>query len=164
MSRVFIAAVLFAGALLYSNDVLPAQAATIPVLSDQDVQLLKQDLRSKKLVIIAQNIQLTDVEAKKFWPIYDQYTAETIKLNDRRFALIKDYADRYLSLSDAEAMSLMQKWLATDEAAVQLRLKYIPIFEKVVPATKIARFMQIDRRFGLALDLQISSQLPLVMQ
>jgi hypothetical protein len=164
MSKGILATVLLTGALLFYSDLPPAGAATTPVMSDQEVQLLKQDLRAKKLLIIAQNVPLTDEESKKFWPLYDQYTAETIKLNDRRFALIKEYADNYLSLSDAEAKTLMKNWLDADGAAVQLRLKYIPIFEKAIPAKKIARFMQIDRRLGLALDLQISSQLPLVLQ
>jgi hypothetical protein len=37
-------------------------------------------------------VPLTADEATKFWPIYDQYRAEAVKLNDERWAEIKDYA------------------------------------------------------------------------
>src|SRR6516162_5708079 len=45
-------------------------------ISDQDIDMMRKDIRSQKKQLIAQNLKLTDAEATKFWPIYDQYTAE----------------------------------------------------------------------------------------
>src|ERR1700679_4294810 len=61
--------------------------------SDDLVDLLRKDIRSQKKQIIAENMGLSDAEAEKFWPIYDQYAAELAKSYDGKIALLKDYAD-----------------------------------------------------------------------
>src|ERR1700751_4675194 len=69
-----------------------AQAPSAQSSADQDIDLLRKDIRSQKKQIIAANMQLTDAETEKFWPVYDQYTAELVKINDAKYAAIKDYA------------------------------------------------------------------------
>ena len=129
-----------------------------------DVQLLRQDVRSNKKQLVAANLTLTDAEATKFWPVYDQYAAEMTKLGDQKYALLKEYAQNFGSLTDAQAQSLLDRSLAVDSAIAQLRIKYAPIVSKVLPGTKAATFFQIDRRLTGLIDLQISSQIPLVQQ
>lgn len=129
---------------------------------DQDVALLRQDVRSKKKQLIAANLTLTDTEATKFWPVYDQYTAELTKLGDQKYALIKEYAQGYGTLSNEQALSLINRSLALDEQIAQLRMKYVPIVNKVLPGTKTATFFQMDRRISALLDVQLASQIPLV--
>ncbi len=132
--------------------------------TDQDIQLLRQDLRSGKKQIIAANMPLTDVEATKFWPVYDQYTSALTKIGDDRTALIKEYAQSYDTMTDAQAKSLIKRWAASDEQALQLRMQYIPKFEQVLPGKKAALFFQLDRRIGLLIDLQLAAMIPLVNQ
>ena len=164
MKKTMVAVLMLAGATLVKSGVLFAQAqATAQAgVTDKDVQLLRQDVRSQKKQIVAANMQLTDAEAEKFWPVYDQYTAEVTKLGDTRVALIKQYAQNYDTLTDAQANDLMQKWGGLEESVAQLWLKYIPNFEKVVSAKKTALFFQIDRRLSLIIDLQLASAIPLV--
>jgi len=131
---------------------------------DQDAQLLREDIRSEKKQIIAANMGLTDAEAVKFWPVYDQYAAELAKLGDTRYALIKEYAQTYDAMTDAEADSLLKRATALDEQQVQLRTTYIPNVRAVLPAKKTALFFQLDRRISLLIDLQIASNIPLVRQ
>jgi len=131
---------------------------------DQDVSLLRQDLRSKKKQLIAANLTLTDTEATKFWPVYDQYTAEQAKLGDQKYALIKEYAQGFGNLSNEQALSLINRSLALDEKIAQLRTKYVPIVNQVLPGTKTATFFQMDRRITELLDLQVAEQIPLVQQ
>ena len=88
--------------------------------------------------------------------------ADTIKLNDTRYALIKEYADNFANMTDAQADSFIKRWVATDESVSQLRLKWIPEFEKIVSPKKTAAFFQIDRRTWMMVDLQMASQIPLV--
>ena len=133
-----------------------------PTVTDQDIQLLRQDLRSKKKQLVAANLTLTDAEATKFWPVYDQYAAEMTKVGDQKYALIKEYAQNYGSLTDAQAKSLIDRSLALDESIAQLRIKYAPIISSVLPGTKTATFFQIDRRIISLIDLQLGSQIPLV--
>jgi len=133
-----------------------------PTVTDQDIQLLRQDLRSEKKQLVAANLILTDAEATKFWPVYDQYSAEMTKVGDQRYALIKEYAQNYGSLTDAQAKSLIDRSLALDESIAQLRIKYVPIISSVLPGIKTATFFQIDRRITSLIDLQLGSQIPLV--
>jgi hypothetical protein len=107
-------------------------------------------------------MQLTNTEAQKFWPVYDQYTVETTKLNDYRLALVKEYAENYAAITDDQAQSLLTRWTGADESVVALRLKYIPLFQNVVPAKKVTRFFQLDRRIGMMVELQMASGIPLV--
>jgi len=165
MKKSMVVVLMLAGAALLEGGVLFAQAqgtAQSSPQTDKDIQLLRQDVRSQKKQIVAANMQLTSAEAEKFWPVYDQYTADMTKLGDTRVALIKQYAQNYDSLTDAQANDLLQKWGALDESVVQLRLKYVPIFEKVVSAKKTALFFQIDKRLSLIIDLQVASAIPLV--
>src|SRR5215472_18680417 len=91
---------------------------------DQSVALLRQDLRSGKKQTIAATLQLTDAEATKFWPVYDQYSNEVSKLGDEKYALLKEYANGFGSLSDDQALSLTKRSLSLDEQLAQLRSKY----------------------------------------
>jgi hypothetical protein len=136
-----------------------AQAGT-----DQDIQLLRQDLRSQKKQIIAANLQLTDAEATKFWPVYDQYAAAATKVGDTRLALIKEYAQTYDTMTDVQAKSLVKRWAASDEESLNLRMQYIPKFEQVLPGKKAVLFFQMERRLGLLVDLQLASMIPMVKQ
>jgi hypothetical protein len=129
---------------------------------DRDIQMLRQDLRSKKKQTIAANLQLTDADATKFWPIYDQYTDELVKINSEKYAVIKEYVDAWGNMKDDQALSLTNRALAVEEKVAQLRIKYVPIFSKVVSGTKVATFFQIERRVQALIDLQLSAQLPLV--
>ena len=133
-------------------------------VSEQDVKLLRQDLRSQKKQLIAANLTLTDAESTKFWPVYDQFSAEMTTLGDRKLALIKEYAQGFGSLTDTQAQSLLNRSLALDEAATQLRIKYVPIINKVLPGTKTATFFQMERRISMLIDLQVASQIPLVQE
>lgn len=141
-------------------------SAQAPSASQQqqidNVSLLRQDIRAKKKSLIAANLTLTPDQATKFWPVYDQYTADLVKINDTKYALIKEYTETWGTMTDDQAVSLTKRSLDVDAQVTQLRLRYIPIFNKVVPGTTTATFFQIDRRIQAMIDLQLSSQLPLV--
>jgi hypothetical protein len=132
------------------------------VISNQDMDLLRKDIRSRKKQIIAANLKLTDAEATKFWPIYDQYTAELMKINDKKFGLIQDYADHWGTMTDEQASSYLRSWLDVDIAITQLRQKYVPIVSQVLNGKKSATFFQLDRRISMMVDIQLASQIPIV--
>lgn len=130
--------------------------------TDQDIDLLRKDIRSQKKQIIAANLQLTDTEAEKFWPLYDQYTAELVKINDAKYAAIKEYATSYSTLTDDQALTLSRQIIGVDQSLAQLRMKYVPMFGKVTSGKKTALFFQLDRRLVMLIDLQLVSQIPMV--
>lgn len=131
---------------------------------EKDLALVRRDLRSEKKQLIALNLPLTDAEATKFWPVYDQYTDEMRKHNDEFYAVIKDYAANQKTLTDAQAMSMIRRWSAIQVETAKTRLKYIDIIEKAIPGRKAALFFQIDRRLYALMDLQVASQIPLITQ
>lgn len=165
----------FAGLLLAGLCVVGSQTAvaqgTAPqstsadsiadAITDQQLALLRRDIRSIKKQLIAANLTLTDSEATKFWQVYEQYSAETEKINDTRAAIIKEYSNEYGTLTDDQADSLIRRWLDADIEQTKLRQRYVAIFRKVLPGKKAATFFQLDRRISTMIDVQVTSQLPL---
>jgi Spy/CpxP family protein refolding chaperone len=135
------------------------QSNTIP---DQDIEMLRKDLRAQRKDITAQNVNLTADEATKFWPIFDQYRKEAIKPNDERWALIKDYAANYNTMTDAQAQDYIKRSTEVDQQLIALRMKYVPVFEKVISPKKTALWFQIDHRIDLLINLQLSARIPMV--
>ena len=138
------------------------QESTPHVISNQDLDLLRKDIRSQRKQLIASNLKLTDEEATKFWPVYDQYVSELITINDRKFAVIQEYADNWGKLTNEQSLSFIRRWLDADIEIAQLRQKYVPIVSKVLDGRKSATFFQLDRRIAMMIELQLSSQMPLV--
>ncbi len=168
VTGILAAGFLFAPSALFAQGTGAMQAKTVPQgvtrmsITDQEIELLRQDIRTQRRQIVAANLPLTTEESAKFWPVYDQYIAETIKINDQRYALIKDYATNYNSMPDAKAAELIRKMSDVDKAMIDLRMKYMPIIEKILPERKSAMFFQIDRRVQLMIDIELASQMPLI--
>jgi hypothetical protein len=152
--------------LLSAQEATPSPASgknmTEEQVNDANLQLMRQDVRSERKKIVAANLPLTETEAAKFWPVYDRYVAETTKVNDGRLDLLKEYAQNFDAATEQQADSLIKRWLALDQDNAQLRLKYVPEFEKVISHKKTAMFFQIDRRVSMFIDLQLASQVPLI--
>jgi hypothetical protein len=125
---------MFAQATQPAPQSAPAATASQPanVISDKDVELLRQDLRDQRKQIVALNLPLTADEATKFWPIFDQYRKEAIPPNNERWAVIKDYAQHYDTMTDAEAQEYMKRSNAVDQQLLALRMRYVPTFEKAI--------------------------------
>ena len=172
MNREMGLALCLASSLLTISNALAAQDSSAPTksqtkvtaeqVSDANVQLMRADIRSERKKIVAANLPLTETEAMKFWPLYDRYIGETIKVNDVRYGLIKEYAQNYEAMTDVQADSFIKRWVALDGDNAQLRLKYIPEFEKVISHKKTAMFFQMDRRLAMMIELQLAAGIPLV--
>jgi hypothetical protein len=129
---------------------------------DQDILLLRKDIRSQKKQLIAANLPLTDAEAQKFWPLYDQFTQELVSINNEKYALIKQYGQNYDTMTDAQADDWTQRLVKLDINVADLRQKYWANFRKVLPAKKTALYEQVERRAQMLIDIQLASAIPLV--
>ena len=107
-------------------------------------------------------MDLSDTEAEQFWPLFERYTAELVTITDGKYALLKEYAQNYTTITGEEAEKYIRGRAAVDESIMQLRLKYFPLFRRVLPGRSTALFFQIDWRLGLVMDLQLASQTPLI--
>ena len=172
MNKPILAVAVLAGIHLCGDSNALAQNRPVPstgvlvknadTLSDQQLALMDRQIDSVKKQVISANLTLTDTEATKFWPVYEQYSAEFKKITDTKSALIKEYADGYGSLTDEQADSLIRRWLDSDIAAFVLRRKYLPIFRQVLNGKITATFFQVEHRINTIIDLQLTSQLPLM--
>jgi hypothetical protein len=140
----------------------PATPATGQAPSEEAIRTFRSDLRSLRKQIFAANMGLTDSEAEQFWPIYDRYTTELVTITETKYTLLQDYAQNYATLTSEQAEDYIKGRAAIEEAVMQLRLKYIPIFRRVVSGKVTALFFQIDWRLGLVVDLQLASRTPLL--
>ena len=128
---------------------------TADAITEQQLTLLRRDIRSIKKQLIAANLTLADNEATKFWQVYEQYSAETEKINGTRTAIIKEYSEDYGTLTDAQADSLIRRWLDADIELAKLRQRYVPIFRKILSGKTVATFFQLDRRISMMIDVQL---------
>jgi hypothetical protein len=128
---------------------------------DDFVDLLRKDVRSQKKQLIAENMGLSDAEAEKFWPVYDQYAAELSRIYDTKIALLNDYTGNYTSMTGEQAENYIRKRAEVEQSIMQLRLKYIPAFRKVLSGRETALFYQLDWRLSLAIDVELV-QVPLI--
>jgi hypothetical protein len=159
-----ISTIFLGGTILFAQDPQPRLVSTNPPSTaslDQQIQMLRKDIRSQRKQIIAQNMNLTDQEAEKFWPIYDQYIADLVESNNGKYQAVKDYLS-VETLNDDQIDRLSKTWIGVDESVVQLRMKYFPRFRAVLPAKHAARFFQLDRRVQMMIDLQLAAAIPLV--
>jgi uncharacterized membrane-anchored protein YhcB (DUF1043 family) len=165
------AVLLVAGICLSQGAAIPAQTATQSQASTadqkataQDIELMRKDIRSMRKQLVAANLKLTDTEATKFWPIYDEYISELVKVNNTKYDLLKEYFNSYGQLTDEQADSMTTRLLKLEVSVAELRQKYQPIFRAAVPAKVAASFFQLDRRIAMMIDLQLGSQIPLVQE
>ena len=126
------------------------------------IELARSDLRNKKALIIAENISFTADEAAEFWPLHREYNLALGRLFDRRYALIKDYANHYNTMTDEVAERLMKEAFKLEEDRVALRKKYFKKMKRIVPIVKAVRFFQLDNQLNMVIDLQIAAALPLI--
>ena len=148
--------------LTSSQEVKPAPSEDFQTPSDEQIQMLRKDIRAQRKQLIAANMKLTGPEAEKFWPIYETYVDELVTINRTKYNLLKQYSANYDTMTDQDAQTSIAQWVSVDQSVAQLRLKYIPIFRKVLSARNTALFFQLDRRIQLMIDLQLVSQLPLI--
>ena len=128
---------------------------------DDFIELLRKDVRSQKKQIIAENMDLSDAEAEKFWPVYDRYSAELARIYDTKIALLNDYAENYKTMTGEQAENYIRKRAEVEQSMMQLRVKYVPAFRKVLSGRETALFYQLNWRLGLAIDVELV-QVPLI--
>jgi len=141
----------------------PAPAAPLdPGTVRSSIDLVRADLKIEKAYIIAQNLTLTDDEAAEFWPLYNEYNAALNQLLDERLKLIKGYLDQHEQLTDAQATALADNVFAWEGKRLELKRSWFKKFLAVVPATKAAKFYQVENQINAALDLKLMDSMPLI--
>lgn len=143
-----------------------AAVLSVPAMAAQnsDMEILRDKIKADKKLVVAANMNLTQSEAKVFWPVYEAYQNDLMQLNKRLVAVIKEYADAYNkdAVTDALAKKLVGESVAIQEAEAKLLRTYLPKLEKVLPGVKMARYMQIENKIRAVVDYELAANIPLV--
>jgi hypothetical protein len=128
-----------------------------------DMEILRQKLKADKKLVVAQAMQLTEAEAKGFWPVYDAYQADLGTINARLGQVIKAYAEAYRTdtLTDDKAQTLLNEALQVEQAEVDLKRAYVPKLGGVLSSVKVARYLQIENKIRAVLKYELAGDIPL---
>jgi hypothetical protein len=138
-----------------------ARAADAP---QSNMDIVRDALRADKKALIATNLQLTDAEAKAFWPVYDKYEKDLLTAHNKLYQVIEEYALDYNKLTDAKALELVHRYFSAEEARTKVRESYLKQFSKVLPGLKVARFYQIENKLDAVVRYEMAGQIPLARQ
>ena len=132
--------------------------------STDNMQILIDKIKADKKLLVATNMDLTDAEAKGFWPIYDEYQKELAKINARLVDVILQYADAYSNdtLTDDTAKKLLDQMLAVQTDEVNMKKPFVSKLGRVMPMKKVARYLQIENKIRAAVNFELAAQVPLV--
>jgi len=141
---------------------------TIPVLAQDkpadSMDILRDKIKADKKLLVSMNMELTEAEAKGFWPVYENYQADLQKIDLRITSLIASYAEDYKNrtLTDEKAKKLIDESVAVEQAQVALTTAYIPRLSKVLPMKKVARYLQIENKIRAIAKYEFAEGVPLV--
>jgi hypothetical protein len=129
-----------------------------------NLEIIHEKLKADKKLFVAKYMGLTDSEAKKFWPVYEDYQKDLRKINDRLLSLLESYAADYRnkSLTDEKAKKLLDEWIAIEQDDAKRRGAYVPKVMSVLPPKKAARYLQIENEFRILIRYDLAATVPLV--
>jgi hypothetical protein len=126
-----------------------------------EIALTRAAIQTRRQAIVTAAMDLTAPESQAFWPLYRDYRTDMAKVDDRLVNLIIVYAGNYDSLSDDMATKLLNDYLDIERARLEVKTQYVPRFLGVIPATKVARFYQVDNKLDKKIQAELAAEIPL---
>jgi len=127
-----------------------------------NMDLVREKIKADKKLVVAEAMALTEAESKAFWPVYDAYQGDISKINQRTVKLIQDYAASYKAMTDPVAGKLLDEAIAIEKDRAALFATYRPKFSAVLPATKVARYYQIENKIRAAINYDLAANIPIM--
>ncbi len=120
------------------------------------MEILREKARADKKLVVATALALTESEAKAFWPVYNAYQSDMITHYDKLLSLIDRFDKAYDTMTDQTAMQLLNEYLALEANHVALLKAYVPRFQRVLPALKVARLYQIENKMRALVNYDLA--------
>jgi len=142
-----------------------AQSKSAPAdKSASNLEIIHEKLKADKKLIVSQYMALTESEAQKFWPVYDEYQKDLQSSNERLLNLLQSYATEYKnkSMTDEKAKKLLDEWLAFEQDEGKRRSAFAPKVLQALPAKKAARYLQIENEYRILLRYDLAASVPLI--
>jgi hypothetical protein len=127
-----------------------------------NMDVLREKLRADKKAVVAEVLQLTEGEAKVFWPVYNSYQSDMVTHYDRLLKLLETYASSYETMTDAQATTLLQQYLGLERDHVAILTSYLPRFQKVLPPKKVAKLYQVENKARALVNYELARGIPIV--
>jgi hypothetical protein len=143
--------------LITALGAIPASAQDKPA---DNMQIVIEKIRADKKLFVAEIMELTEAEAKTFWPVYERYQDELFLLRARIMILIKDYAEAYENMTNDTATRLLEEYMTIETLELELRRAYLAEFRKVLPDVKVVRYYQIENKIHAALMYELAANIP----
>lgn len=129
---------------------------------DNYTEVMRSALKTEKKAIIAEVMTFTDEEGVAFWPLYNEYQEKLYISNTKYLGIINDFVAKINVLSEDDAIDLMNRLNAYDAEVLKLRKSYIKKFKKVLPATKVLRYVQAENKIDVLVNFEIANSIPLL--
>jgi hypothetical protein len=129
---------------------------------DDYIEMLRSDLKTQKTALISEHIELSEAESEKFWPVYRKYALKLDKISDERVTYIKEFADNYDTMTDKKADKIIKQAFDFYKDRRNLEKDLYGDSKKILGAVKAAKLIQLEHQVNILIDLQISSELPLI--
>jgi len=131
--------------------------------TDNDfLELTREVLKAEKKAVVTEAMQLSELESQPFWNLYNEYQGALYVVQNKRIAIIKDYANNFDSLSDEKADELWIGSMKYKNELLKLKKSYYAKFKKVLSPGKAVRFMQLENKIETLIDAQLALEIPLV--
>jgi len=147
--------------LLLAAMVMAAAPVSAEEKAADNMQIVLEKIRSDKKLLVAENMQLSEAEAKSFWPVYERYQDELFLIRARTMNLIKEYEESYEKLTDDIARKLLDESIEIEALRLKLIQAYLPKFREVLPDKKVARYYQLENKVQAALMYELARNIPL---
>lgn len=156
MSR-YIAPLLFAAAMFAT----PCAGAEGSAADVTDMQALRAAVKTDKKAFVASMLDLTDAEAKKFWPLYITYQRALDAASRQRNEVIVDLVGMSKPLSEPYAKNLVKELIAADDTEIRARRSLQNALLRAIPAKKAARYLQLESKIRAVQMYDIAIAIPL---
>jgi hypothetical protein len=137
----------------------PPEAAGVDITSD--VELTRAAIQLRRQALVTAVMDLAPKEAEEFWPLYREYRMEMAKVGDRLSRLLVQYSEQYDSLTDEEAVKIMEEYISIERAKNRVKRNFVARFRKILPARKVMRFFQADNKLDALVNAELASIVPL---
>ena len=128
---------------------------------NDEIAAMRSVAQADRKTIVDSAMVLTPQESTAFWPVYNKYREEAVRINDQLVKVVTDYAAQRDTLTDAQANKLITEYLAFEQSLLDLRKKYVKQFAAALPMTKVARFYQVENKLDTLQRVGIASEIPL---
>lgn len=131
--------------------------------TDNDyLEIARDVLKTEKKAVIAEAMELTEAESQSFWTLYNEYQGKLYLVQNKRIAIINDFAENYENITDEKADELWINTMKYKQEVLNLKKTYYTKFKKILPAGKAARFMHVENKIETMINAQLAAEIPLI--